>query len=95
MRTSIKANILLQDRESILSRISEVEITDQEKLEKFETIGRISKEQDGKIIKDENEEVVKVNLQSYLKLINYGGGWVGIIWLNLLSVLEVLLTVYA
>ena len=93
--TIVKANNLLQDRESVLSRTTQVEITDQEKLDKFETIGRISKEQDGKIIKDENEEVVKVTLQSYRKLVAYGGGWVGIVWLNLLSVLEVLLAVYA
>ena len=40
-------------------------MTDEEKLEKFKTIGNVTKEKDGKLIKDENQEKVIVNLKSY------------------------------
>ena len=53
-------------RESTMSAFPQHD--DSEKLEIFETLGRVSKESDGKIIKDENEEVVRVELKSYLKL---------------------------
>ena len=44
-------------------------LTITEKLEKFETFGRVTKEDDGKIIKDENEEVISVERSTYTKLI--------------------------
>ena len=59
------------------------ELTDQEKIEKFKTIGKVSKDSDGKIITDENEEKVEVTFKSYCQLIKYGGGWIGILWANI------------
>jgi len=41
----------------------------------FEKIGRVSKDNDGKIIKNENEEKINVNFGEYLKLLNFCGGW--------------------
>jgi hypothetical protein len=34
----------------------------------FETFGKTTKEDDGKIIKDENEEIVKVQFSTYKRL---------------------------
>ena len=78
-------------KDSIMTRDSLVSISEEDKRAKFETIGRVSKEDDGKIIKDENEEVVTVNLQSYIDLVKYGGGWFPIIWLQVFCIIEVLL----
>ena len=50
-------------------------MTREEKLQMFETIGRVSKDNDGKIIKNENEEKIKVNVYEYLKLLKFCGGW--------------------
>lgn len=72
----------------------EKQLTDEEILEKFKTIGRVSKDSDGKIIADENDEKVKVTFKSYSQLVNYGGGWTGIIWTNLFFILKVLIRVY-
>ena len=53
-----------------LSPVAPIEVlTITEKLEKFETFGRVTKEDDGKIIKDENEEVISVERSTYTKLI--------------------------
>jgi hypothetical protein len=41
----------------------------------FEKLGRVSEKDDGKILKDENEEVIKVGSKNYLKLLKLGGGW--------------------
>ena len=41
------------------------DITTDQKLKYFETLGRVSKEDDGKIIKDENDEVITVEKKSY------------------------------
>jgi hypothetical protein len=38
------------------------DILDEEKLKVFETLGRVSKQADGKIIKDENEEIIEVKM---------------------------------
>ena len=50
----------------------------------FETIGRVSKDNDGKIIKNENEEKIKVNIYEYLKLLKFCGGWNRFILLQLI-----------
>jgi len=62
-------------------------LTDEEILEKFKTIGRVSKDSDGKIISNENDEKVEVTFKSYSQLISYAGGWTGIIWANLFCIL--------
>ena len=51
------------------------ELTKDEKLEMFEKIGRVSKDNDGKIITNENEEEIVVTWKEYLKLLKFGGGW--------------------
>ena len=58
-------------------------MTDEDKIEKFNSIGKVSKDSDGKIIADENKEKVEVTFKSYSQLVNYGGGWIGIIWANI------------
>jgi hypothetical protein len=40
-------------------------MTDEDKIEKFNTIGKVSKDSDGKIIADENKEKVEVTFKSY------------------------------
>jgi ABC-type multidrug transport system ATPase subunit len=71
-------NFTIQENE-----IEEKELTDEEKIEKFKTIGRVSKDSDGKLITDENKEKVEVTFKSYSQLVKYGGGWTGIIWNNI------------
>ena len=39
---------------------------------------------DGKIIKDENEEVIRVTGKSYRQLLEYGGGWWNLVVLNVI-----------
>jgi len=58
-------------------------MTDEDKIEKFMTIGKVSKESDGKIVLNENDEKVLVTFKSYSQLISYCGGWIGIIWGNI------------
>jgi len=70
------------------------ELTSSEKLEKFETFGRISKEDDGKIIKDENDEVISVELSTYKKLIECQGGKNLMVWLNLAIIIGILCETY-
>ena len=53
----------------------------EQKLEIFEKLGRVSKDDDGKILKDENDEVIKVGLSNYLQLLKFGGGWWNIFFL--------------
>lgn len=36
-----------------------------QKLERFETLGRVSEEDDGKIIQDENKEKIEVKQDTY------------------------------
>lgn len=68
--------------------------SDEQLLEKFETIGKVSKENDGKIIADENDEKIKITFESFNKIIKYCGGWVGIIWINIFYALCPLIVVY-
>ena len=49
----------------------------------FEELGRVSKDNDGKIIKDENEEKIKVRMESYFNLIKICGGWINLIGVNI------------
>ena len=61
--------------ESQVSLGQSVVMSRDQKLELFEKLGRVSAEDDGRIIKDENEEIIKVVFKSYLKLLKAGGGW--------------------
>lgn len=45
----------------------------------FEELGRVSKDNDGKIIKNENDEIIKVKMASYFNLISLCGGWFNIL----------------
>ena len=73
-------------------------LTKEQKLEKFETFGKVSDEEDGKIIKDENEEKIEVKPDTYKKFMKYSGGKFPMIMLNvgLISSLlaETYLTMY-
>jgi ABC-type multidrug transport system fused ATPase/permease subunit len=55
----------------------------EEKLERFENFGKVSKKDDGKIIKDENEEVIQVKYSTYQKLIEYAGGNKFLVYINI------------
>jgi len=46
-----------------------------EKLEAFEKFGKVSESYDGKIIANENQEVIKVTWREYLRLMSYHGGF--------------------
>jgi len=50
-------------------------MTRKEKIKKFKTFGRISDDDDGKIIKDENEEIIEVDRGTFVKLFHYYGQW--------------------
>ena len=61
----------------------EKELTYHEKLEKFEKLGKVTKEDDGKIISDENDEKIKITWKTYKKVLDYAGGWNRLIFLNI------------
>ena len=50
-------------------------MTKRAKLAKFKTFGRVSDDDDGKIIKDENEEVIEVDTDPLGKATSYYGEW--------------------
>lgn len=50
----------------------------------------MSLENDGRIIKDENEEIIRVEVRSYLDLLNFGGGYWNLVFLNLVMLCFVL-----
>lgn len=41
----------------------------------FDRLGKVSKDNDGKIVKDENEEEIEVTMASYIRLLKFCGGW--------------------
>jgi ATP-binding cassette subfamily C (CFTR/MRP) protein 1 len=49
----------------------------------------VTKEDDGRIIKDENEEVVVVGWDTYKELANYSGGWNRLFWMSVCVVLAI------
>jgi hypothetical protein len=53
----------------------------------FETFGKTTKEDDGKIIKDENEEIITVKFSTYLRLLKSYGGFHVLIILNIVIIL--------
>ena len=50
------------------------DLTKEEKHEKFKTLGKISNKNDGKCIRDNDDEDIKVGLDTYKKLIELFGG---------------------
>ena len=50
-------------------------MSQEQKLELFDNLGKVSAEDDGRIIKDENDEVIRVLMSSYVNLIKAGGGF--------------------
>jgi len=66
------------------------ELNVEEKLKRFENFGKVSKEDDGKIIKDENEEVIQVKYSTYQKLINYAGGNKYIVYINIVLTISII-----
>ena len=51
------------------------EISNEGKIEIFDKLGGISEGNDGRLIKDENEEVIIVSWSTYLKFFRKGGNW--------------------
>ena len=77
------------------SMMSEMpKISDQDKLATFETLGRISADNDGRIIKDENEEVIKVDASSFWKLLRYGGGIKFMVLINLFNLCLIITNIW-
>ena len=58
-------------KSTFMSQSVTSELTREEKLDLFQKLGRVSTEDDGRIIKDENEEVINVDLASYVKLVMF------------------------
>jgi ABC-type multidrug transport system fused ATPase/permease subunit len=56
----------------------------------FDKLGRVNADNDGKIIKDENEEVIRVHMRSYIDLLNFGGGYCNLVFLNFVMLCFVL-----
>ena len=50
-------------------------MTKKAKLKKFKTFGRVSDDDDGRIIKDENEEIIEVDTDTCKKMFQYYGAW--------------------
>lgn len=71
-KSEIKKSTL--SRKSSASVLKET-LSREDKLVKFEALGKVTKEDDGRIIKDENEEEVKVDFSTYIQLIECCGGW--------------------
>ena len=46
-------------------------MTKKERLKKFKTFGRVSDDDDGRIIKDENEEIIEVDTDTCKKMFHY------------------------
>jgi len=56
-------------------------------------MGRVTKKNDGKLTKNENDEVVKVTFNSFRTVIKYAGGWTGIFCLQFFQMLTMLISV--
>jgi ATP-binding cassette subfamily C (CFTR/MRP) protein 1 len=56
----------------------------EKELEEFESLGKVTDDNDGRIIKDENKEIVNVEWSSYHWLIKLSGGYVNVIMLQLI-----------
>lgn len=65
-----------------------IEIPTHEKLEKFEKLGRVTKEDDGKIICEENKERIAVTWESYAMILKYAGGWSRLLFLNIALIVK-------
>lgn len=50
------------------------DLTEQQKVEKFNTLGKKTDKNDGKIIRDDDDEDVKVGLETYKQLVALFGG---------------------
>ena len=62
------------------------DISEEKKLAIFETLGRVSEEDDGKIIKDENEEIINVKMADYMVLLRTSGGWSQLVFLQIIMI---------
>lgn len=81
---------LLINKSEALSKSSLIQksddIPDSKKLEIFEGLGRVTEKDDGKIIKDENEEIIRVKLADYMVLLKTSGGWPQMFFLQLIMI---------
>jgi ABC-type multidrug transport system fused ATPase/permease subunit len=73
-------------RYSKLTNSNKDSISDEEKLKIFKTLGRVSNKDDGKIIKDENEEIIHVKLSDYKILLRAAGGWFPFFFLQVIMI---------
>ena len=63
-----------------------IELTKEEKLIKFNQLGKLSETDDGKIITDENLEEINVVLATYHRLLLSGGGYLYFILIQIVMV---------
>jgi len=52
----------------------------------FDRLGKVSKDSDGKIVKDENEEEIEVTMAQYVRLLKFCGGWNRLIILQFIMI---------
>ena len=76
---TITKESIMSNRDSLLKSM-----TREEKLAKFETMGRQTEKDDGRIIKDENEEIINVDMGTYKNLMKRAGGWCLFFTLNII-----------
>lgn len=74
-RSEIRKDVRLNASVKTASTVDEVN-------REFELLGSVSKDNDGKIIKNENEEVIRVKLSTYADLIRLCGGWPQLLAVN-------------
>lgn len=65
----------IDSNKSKLNQIQKEILTNEEKSAIFDKLSQLSEGQDGRIIKDENEEVIVVGSAEYSKVLKLFGGW--------------------
>ena len=74
-----------KDKEENFDRSFPSSLSDKEKVQVFQKLGRISKENDGKILEDEETEKLEVKPETYGRLTQYYGDIAIIVGMNLMQ----------
>jgi len=61
-------------------------LSDSQITKKMKKFGRISKKCDGKILEDEEDEVVEIKKETYVKLGSYYGDWFILLLINVIQI---------
>ena len=59
-------------------------LTKAQKVTNFESLGKVTKEFDGKIISEESDSQIQVTLSTYKRVFSYSGGWRMLLLINLI-----------